>query len=155
MQNGNGTSNSPAERSKVLPTDPFEIALADKLGHPDGAHTQPTVAQAVDFYGNATSFIVQTVKWAEGTTVFLTQVNASGSARFALPPKVVGLILRQQEAVSTMVRRRQGKRLMADRMARGEVRVGFTPEMRAKAAKTRKANAAKRQARRAQKGGGR
>jgi hypothetical protein len=148
MQN----SNAPQEtRSTILPTDPFEIALADKLGHPDGAHTLPAVVQAVDFYGNATSFIMQTVKWAEGTTVFVTQVNASGSARFVLPPKVVGLLLRQQDAVTTMVRRRHGRRLAEDRIARGEMRVGFTAEMRAKGLKTRKANAAKRKARRARK----
>jgi hypothetical protein len=138
-------------RSAVLPTDPFEIALAGKLGHPDGAHTQPSVMQDVDFYGNATSFIVQTVRWAEGTTVFLQQINAQGSARYVLPPKVVQLILRQQDSVSTMVRRRHGKRLAAERRASG-VRTVFTPAMRAKALKTRKANAAKRAARRARKG---
>jgi hypothetical protein len=150
MQNGNGTT--PAEtRSPILPSDPFEITLSRLLDHPDGAHTQPTVADAIDFYGNATTFIVRTVKWAEGTTVFLTHVDGSGRPpiRLVLPPKVMQLILRQQEAVSTMVRRRVGKRLMADRIARGEMRVGFTPEMRAKAAKTRKANAAKRRARKA------
>lgn len=139
-------------RSQILPTDPFEIALADKLGHPDGAHTAPSVVQAVDFYGNATSFIIQTVKWAEGTTVFLTQVNASGSARFVLPPKVVALVLRQQDAVSTIVRRRLGRRQAEERRANGQLVSGFTPEMRAKAAATRKANAAKKRAR---KGGAR
>jgi len=105
--------------------------------------------QAVDFYGNATSFIMQTVKWAEGTTVFLTQVNAQGSARFVLPPKVVTLMLRQQDAVTTMVRRRHGQRLAAAAKANGQARVGFTPEMRKKAAATRKAKAAKRAARKA------
>jgi len=138
-------------RSTVLPNDPFELALSAKLGHPDGAHTQPSVVQAVDFYGNATSFIMQTVKWAEGTTVFLTQVNAQGSARFVLPPKVVALLLRQQDAVTTIVRRRHGQRLAETAKANGRVG-GFTPAMRAKAAVTRKAKAAKRQARRARKG---
>jgi hypothetical protein len=134
----------------VLPTDPFELALADKLGHPDGAHTQPSVVQAVDFYGNATAFIVQTVKWAEGTTVFVTQVNAAGSARFALPPKVVQLMLRQQDAVTTIVRRRHGRRLAEEQKANGRV-MGFTPAMRAKALATRKAKAQARQARRQRK----
>src|SRR4030095_4977360 len=84
------------ERSTVLPTDPFEIALADKLGHPGGAHTQPAVVQAVDLSGNATSYIIQTVKWDEGNTVFITQVNAGGSARFMLPPKAMAVVNRQQ-----------------------------------------------------------
>ena len=62
-------------RSAVLPTDPFEITLSGLLGHPDGAHTEPAVRQDVDFYGNATSYIVQTVKWAQGTTVFVQMMN--------------------------------------------------------------------------------
>jgi hypothetical protein len=144
------TTDRTETRSAILPTDPFEVALADKLGHPDGAHTQPSVVQAVDFYGNATSYILQTVKWAEGTTAFVTQVNAQGSARFVLPPKVVAVLLRQQEQVVTIVRRRQGKRLAEERRATGQLRVGgFTPEMRTKAAATRRAKATRRAARKA------
>lgn len=142
-------TQAPAPRSAVLPTDPFELALNAVLGHPDGAHTQPAVIQAVDFYGNATLFIVQTVKWAEGTTVFVTQTGANGSARYALPPKVVNLLLRQQDAVTTMVRRRHGRRLAETAKANGRALGGFTPAMRKKAAATRKANAAKRAARKA------
>lgn len=37
-----------------LPTDPFDQALARLTGLPNGAHTQPTVIQDVDFYGNTT-----------------------------------------------------------------------------------------------------
>jgi hypothetical protein len=141
------------ERSPLLPTDPFELTLANLLGHPDGAHTLPAVQQDVDFYGNATSYIVQTVKWAEGTTVFVQMMNATKPARYTLPPSVVRLLLRQQDAVSTMVRRRHGRRLAAERKASGTQPV-FTPAMRAKALKTRKANAAKRRAKRARKASG-
>lgn len=136
-------------RSAMLPTDPFELTLSNLMGHPDGAHTGASVVQAVDFYGKATQYILQTVKWAEGTTVFVTQVNAEGSARFTLPPKVVGLLLRQQDAVTTIVRRRQGRRLAETARAEGRLRVGFTPEMRKKAAATRARKAAARKARKA------
>jgi hypothetical protein len=142
-------SNDP--RSAVLPTDPFERALSGLTGHPNGAHTQPTVVQALDFYGNVTSYIVQTVKWEEGNTVFITQVNAQGSARFMLPPKAMNAIDRQQAAVTHMVRRRHGRRLAADRLAAG-VKPVFTEHDRIKALATRKANAAKRRVRRARKG---
>lgn len=143
------SSNGTEQRSAILPSDPFEVTLNNLIGHPDGAHTGASVVQAVDFYGKATQFILQTVKWAEGTTVFITQVNSEGSARFVLPPKVLGLLLRQQDAVTTIVRRRQGRRLMEERRASGGLQVGFTPEMRRKAAATRKANAQKRAAKRA------
>ena len=147
----NGTRRETRERrSEVLPQDAFDLALTDKLGHPDGAHTQPAVVQAVDFYGNATLFIVQTVKWAEGTTVFVTQTSAQGSGRYVLPPKVVALLLRQQDAVTKVVRRRHGQRLAEVAKANGRViGGGFTPEMRRKAAATRRAKAAKRAARKA------
>lgn len=74
---------------QILPVDTFDKTLSRLIGLPDGAHTQPSIVQGVDFYGNVTSYMVQTVKWDEGTTVFVTQVNAEGSARFILPPKVV------------------------------------------------------------------
>jgi hypothetical protein len=122
-------------RSSVLPTDPFDLALSGLLGHPDGAHTQPAVMQHVDHYGNVTTYVVQTVRWAEGNTVFVTSVNSSDGPpkRYILPPKVLALMQRQQDAVSTQVRRRQGKRLAEQRTANGQPPPTFTPAMRAKA----------------------
>ena len=136
------------ERSKVLPTDPFDLALSGLMGHPDGAHTQPAVLQHIDPYGNVTSYMVQTVRWAEGSSVFITQVSAANERpqRYVLPPKVLTLIQRQLDSVSTMVRRRHGKRLAEERAASGQQTV-FTPEMRKKALATRRAKAAKRRAR--------
>lgn len=125
--------------SEKLPTDPFDQLLSRLLGLPNGAHTQPSVVQAVDWYGNTTSYMVQTVKTDEGPTVFVTQVNAAGSARFILPPSVVRLMDRQRDTTVTQVRRRHGKRLAAERPA-----PVFTPEMRAKGLATRRANAAKK-----------
>src|SRR3990167_6581249 len=133
-----------AEQNQALPTDAFDKVLSRLTGLPDGAHTQPAVVQAMDFYGNVTSFMVQTVKWDEGNTVFVTQVNAEGSARFVLPPKVMATVIRQQEAVSLMIRRRHGRRLAESAKAAGRQPV-FTAEMRAKGLETRRAKAAKRQ----------
>lgn len=142
------------QRSAILPSDPFELALSNLVGLPNGAHTQPTVVQALDFYGNLSRYIVQTVKWEEGNTVFITQVNASGqpATNVMLPPRVMTAITRQLDAVTHIVRRRHGKRLAEERQATG-VQTVFTPAMRAKALKTRKANAAKRRERRAKKAG--
>jgi len=134
-------------RSAILPTDPFELALSNLMGLPNGAHTQPTVVQALDFYGNVSRYIVQTVKWEKGNSVFVTQVQGGGVAvNMMLPPSVMAVITRQSDAVTHQVRRRHGKRLAEEAQANGRV-VGFTPEMRAKALATRKAKAAKRQAR--------
>ena len=128
--------------STLLPVDPFEKNLARLVGLPGGAHTQPTVVQSVDFYGNVSSFMVQTVKWDEGVSIFLTEVRGGDErpVRIVLPPKVVATILRQQDACTRMVRSRHGKRLAETQRANGALRPGgFTPEMRKKAAATRRA----------------
>jgi hypothetical protein len=135
------------EVSGVLPTDPFDRQLSRLIGLPNGAHTQPSVVQAVDFYGNATSYMVQTVRTEEGPTIFITTVSANSErpGRYILPPAVMRLIDRQRDATTTQIRRRHGKRLAEERPNLG----GFTPEMRAKAAQTKRRKAAERAARRA------
>lgn len=138
------------DRSPLLPTDPFDLALAQLLGLPNGAHTQPTVVQSTDYYGKTTSFMVQTVKWDEGETTFVTEVSSDGGARrFVIPPKLLATILRQRDALATIVRRRHGRRLAEERKAAGIAAPTFSPESRRKALVTRKKNAAARRARKA------
>jgi len=139
MADSNGSSS-------LLPANQFDQMLSRLIGLPNGAHTQPTVVQAVDFYGNTTSYMVQTVKTEDGPTVFVTQVNADGSARFILPPSVLRTIDRQRDTTTAQIRRRHGKRLAEER---GGAFGGFTPEMRAKGLATRKRKAAARRARKA------
>jgi hypothetical protein len=134
-------------RSPLLPTDPFDQALARLTGLPNGASTVPTVVQSTDYYGKTTSFMVQTVKYDEGETVFITEVTGTGGARrFVIPPKVLATVLRQRDSLSTMIRRRHGRRLAEERKAAGVVTT-FTPEMRRKALVSRKKKAAARRAR--------
>ena len=101
------------------PSDPFDKLLSTLIGLPNGAHTQPSVVQAIDFYGNTTSFMIQTVRTDEGITAFVTQVNAQGSVRTILPQTVLGVIDRQRAAITTKLRRRHGKRIAEERMAAG------------------------------------
>jgi hypothetical protein len=135
-------------RSTVLPTDPLDIELSKLMGLPNGAHTQPSVTQVIDPYGNVTNYTIQTVKSDLGNTVFVWQTSATGPKNYILPPKVLALMARQADTVATIVRRRHGRRLAEQRKANGTTPV-FTAAMRAKALVTRKAKAAKRKARRA------
>ncbi|MDH4172120.1 MAG: hypothetical protein OEW90_01845 [Betaproteobacteria bacterium] len=105
-------------------SDPFDKLLSSMIGLPNGAHTQPTVVQHIDFYGNATSFMIQTVRTEEGITAFVTQVNAQGSARSILPQTVLAVIDRQRAAITTKLRRRHGRRIAEERMAAG-IQPGF------------------------------
>jgi hypothetical protein len=108
-----------------LPTDPFDKLLSSTIGLPDGAHTQPTVIQHVDFYGHSTSYMIQTVRTAdEGVTTFITQVDAQGSKRYILPQSVLTVINRQRDSITTQLRRRHGRRVAEDRKARG-LKPGF------------------------------
>lgn len=101
------------------PTDPFDKLLSSMIGLPNGAHTQPSVIQHIDFYGNATSYMIQTVRTDEGVTAFVTQVDATGSKRYMLPHAVLAVIDRQRDAITTQLRRRHGRRIAEDRKAKG------------------------------------
>lgn len=103
----------------ALPSDEFDKVLSRLIGLPNGAHTQPSVVQAMDFYGNTTSFMIQTVKTDEGVTAFVTQVNAHGSVRYTMPQHVLAVIDRQRAALTTKIRRRHGKRIAEERKAAG------------------------------------
>jgi hypothetical protein len=102
----------------------------------------------MDFYGNVSTFLIQTVKWEDGESVFITCVQGEQATKMVLPPKVTAAIIRQRDALTTTVRRRHGRRLAAERKAAGTLPT-FTPEQRAKALATRTAKAKARARRRA------
>lgn len=123
----NNEDNGNAREHKAtvsLPSDPFDKALSRLIGLPNGAHTAPAVVQAIDFYGNTTSFMVQCVRTDEGVTAFVTQVNAQGYARSTLPASVLAVIDRQRASITTKLRRRHGKRIAEERKAAG-IKPGF------------------------------
>ncbi len=103
------------------PSDPFDKLLSSLIGLPNGAHTKPAVIQDIDFYGNATSYMVQTVRTDESITAFVTQVNAAGSVRSILPQSVLLVIDRQRASITKKLRRRNGQRIAEERMAAGIV----------------------------------
>lgn len=105
-------------------SDPFDLLLSSMIGLPNGAHTQPSVVQHIDFYGNTTSYMIQTVRTDEGVTAFITQVNAQGSVRYMLPSAVLAVVDRQRDALTTKIRRRHGKRIAEERKAAG-IKPGF------------------------------
>ena len=101
-------------------SDPFDLLLSSMIGLPNGAHTQPSVVQHIDFYGHATTYIVQTVRTDEAVTAFVTQVSADGATRSILPGSVLAVIDRQRESITTKIRRRHGKRIAEERKAAGK-----------------------------------
>ncbi len=115
-----------AERkvTAALTTDPFDRLLSSMIGLPNGAHTKPAVVQDIDFYGNAMSYMIQTVRTDESITAFVTQVSAAGSVRSVLPAAVLMVIDRQRASITTKLRRRHGRRIAEERAAAG-LKPGF------------------------------
>jgi len=97
--------------------------------------------------GGTRKFIIQTIRHEGKDHLFIEMIGRERSFREYLPPAVTDVIARQHSALSTRNRRAGARRAAATRRAQGIV-PEFTPEMRAKALKTRRAKAAKRRARR-------
>lgn len=110
--------------SAARASDPFDKMLSSMIGLPNGAHTKPAVVQAIDFYGNATSYMIQTVRTDETVTAFVTQVSAAGSTRSILPTAVLAVIDRQRASITTKLKRRHGRRIAEERKAAG-IQPGF------------------------------
>ena len=120
VDNDDNTGNRREHKvSAARATDPFDRMLAGMIGLPNGAHTKPAVVQAIDFYGNATSYIIQTVRTDEGVTAFVTQVGAQGAVRSILPGAVLAVIDRQRESITKKLRRRNGQRIAEERKLAG------------------------------------
>jgi hypothetical protein len=122
--------------SAARASDPFDRMLSGMIGLPNGAHTKPAVVQAIDFYGNATTYIIQTVRTDESVTAFVTQVSAQGAARTILPTAVLTTIDRQRESITKKLRSRHGRRIAEERKAAG-IEPGFMKHKRKKGAKAK------------------
>lgn len=129
-----GSSSKERRITAALTSDPFDKMLSSMIGLPNGAHTKPAVVQAIDFYGNATSYIIQTARTDESITAFVTQVSAAGSVRSILPSAVLAVIDRQRESITTKLRRRHGRRIAEERKAAG-IEPGFMKQKRARSGK--------------------
>jgi hypothetical protein len=102
--------------------DRFERQLGLLHGLPDVVETKPTTIRYIEpLLGTSQTFILQTVRQREvGDHLFLEYVDAEGSQRLVIPPKVVEVIARQREALTKSAQRKHGRRVAAERKARGE-----------------------------------
>lgn len=126
-----GSMRREHEVTAALTKDPFDKLLSSMIGLPNGAHTKLAAVQHIDFYGNVTTYNIQSVKTEEGVTTFVMQADANGSVRYILPTKVLSAIDRQRKSLSKQVRSRHGKRIAEERAAAG-IQPGFMKGKRAK-----------------------
>jgi hypothetical protein len=105
--------------------DHFDLTLGRLHDLPGAVQTsQATVQTILPLVGRAITYIVQTIRWDEGETVFLQALGAEQSLRLVLPPAVTRIIARQAAAASQTLRKRHGRRLAAERKAQG-IQPGF------------------------------
>ena len=125
MESNEDSGNRREHRVTVSRTqDAFDKLLSSMIGLPNGANTKLAAVQHIDFYGNVTTYNIQSVKTDEGVTTFVMQADANGSVRYILPTKVLAAIDRQRDSLTKQVRRRNGKRIAEERAAAG-IQPGF------------------------------
>jgi hypothetical protein len=101
--------------------DAFDRAYGQVEGFPHTKPTTITIAGPLGV-GGVRSYIVQTFRTPElGDTCFVQITGPEGLQRVHLPPKVTDAIARQRDALTASTRSATGKRLAAERKARGEV----------------------------------
>jgi hypothetical protein len=91
----------------VLPNDRYSREQARLLVNPAAVTLRSgSTLNLTDYYGNAETWVVNTIRIDGADTVFLQRVNAEGGVRFVVPPEVVAAIRRQGDSLSTVSRRR-------------------------------------------------
>lgn len=92
-------------------------------GLPNSQQTRPSIVRSTKFTGETETWIVTTFRQTDedgaATTVFLEHVDAEGSERFVLPPKVIATINKQQEALIAKTRKHAAQAAAKTRKAKG------------------------------------
>lgn len=103
-------------------TDLYDRLIGSLDGLPDVRKTRPsTITSVLPMLGNAQTFVVQTYRQKElGDTVFLQLIDADGSDRIVVPPKVVDAIVRQRDALTKRARSETSREIARARIERGE-----------------------------------
>ena len=107
--------------SPAMP-DEYDRIYGSLDGLPDVTRTKAsTVIQTPPLgVGGSRTFIVQTARQRDvGDTIFVQTVGPDGGRRIVLGPDVAAAIARQRDSLTTMVARKHGKRLAAERKAAG------------------------------------
>jgi hypothetical protein len=112
-----------SDTSGLMP-DYFDRLLGQLDGLPDMVRSNQVALRDIPLFGigGSQTFIIQTCRQREqGDYVFLEHVSTNGTIRIVLPPKVVNVILRQHDQLTSKTRSKLSKAAMARRMAEGYV----------------------------------
>ncbi len=109
------------DESSAMPGE-YDRIYGSLDGLPDVTRTNAsTVIQTPPLgVGGSRTFFIQTARQREvGDTIFIQTVGPDGGQRIVLGPEVAATIARQRDSLTTMVARKHGKRIAAERKAAG------------------------------------
>jgi hypothetical protein len=115
---------------QTLPTDVYSSELRRLRDNPAKMEAKSTTIDLQTFLGAAETWTVRTVNVDGRETVFLQCVNASGGARYVLPPEVSAAIARQRDVIVGISRRRGAAKAKATRAMRAAEAAAATPAKR-------------------------
>lgn len=107
--------------NETLPTDRYSREQARLLGNPAAVTlTRGSTVDTTDYYGNAETWVVNTIRVEGADTAFVQRVSAEGGERHVLPPKVMAALWAQREALTGKTRRRGARRAVETKREAGQ-----------------------------------
>jgi hypothetical protein len=100
-----------------LPDDEYSTTLRDWQNNPTSVE-KTSIVDMVDFYGNAVTWTVRTLRSEGRDIVFLQRIDSHGGARWVLPPEVTDAIARQRDGIVTVMNKRRAHAAAATRKAK-------------------------------------
>lgn len=79
-----------------------------------------STVDTTDFYGNAETWVINTMRTDGEDTAFLQRVSADGGERHVLPPEVLRALWAQREALTTKTRKRAARRAVETKREAGQ-----------------------------------
>lgn len=105
--------------SDTIPTDLFSRRRREMSDNP-GALGSGSTIHVRDFYGNAETWVVETLRVDGSETAFIQRNAADGGMRLVLPPEVMAAMRRHQDSNERRARRRGARQALETKRAKGQ-----------------------------------
>ncbi len=116
------------EATAMLPRDEFTARRRELDNHPEAV----TASARIDVthpFGDVATWVIDLYRVGNAVTAFVQRGTREDYIRLVIPPQVTAAIARHQAGLVSKARRKTARRVVADRIARGE-RVGNPEALR-------------------------
>jgi len=97
-----------------LPSDEYSKTLREKKAHPGGVE-KTSIIDLEDFYGNAVTWTVRTIRTDGADVVFIQKIDSEGGSRWVLPAEVAEAVARQRDGIVDVMNKRRAQAAAATR----------------------------------------